>query len=98
MITIPELSKALKQALKTCGVTQAWLRESAGVSRQTMNNVLGGKADYKVSTLLAVADRLGLEVVLVPKSAARGLGGFDQGDEVQIESVVDRARKLIEKI
>ncbi len=46
------------------------LKSQAGISQRTLTNVLSGTEDYKVSTLMAVADRLGLELVLVPKAAA----------------------------
>jgi len=54
-------------------ITQAALGHDAGISRRTLTNVLSGTSDYKVTTLLAVADRLGLEIVVLPKEAARGL-------------------------
>ena len=49
------------------------LARRAGVSPKTLYQVLGGQADYKVTTLLAMADRLGLELVLLPKDAVHGL-------------------------
>ncbi len=42
-----------------------------------MTNVLGGQQDFKLSTLLALADRLGLELLLVPKGAASAMGAGD---------------------
>lgn len=45
------------------------LASDAGITYRTLSHVLGGEQDFKVSTLLAVADRLGLEFVLVPKEA-----------------------------
>jgi transcriptional regulator with XRE-family HTH domain len=74
MKSIYEISRRLRETLKASGRTQQEIRLSAGLSRQTMNNVLKGTEDYKLSTLLAVAERLGLELVILPKSAARGLG------------------------
>lgn len=46
------------------------LASDSGITYRTLNHVLTGAQDYKVSTLLAVADRLGLELKLVPKEAS----------------------------
>ena len=73
MTTLLQLSIWLRQQLLRYGGTQESLRLDAGISRQTLTNVLSGTVDYKVTTLLAVADRLGLDVVLVPKGAVAGL-------------------------
>lgn len=95
MNTIQDVSAALRKALQESGKTQQALRESAGLSRQTMVNVMRGSEDYRLSTLLAVADRLGLALVLVPKSSAAGLQASSQAPAV--ESVVDLARQMLKR-
>lgn len=70
MKTLSAIAAVLRQRLQERGQTQASLREAAGVAQRTLTNVLSGEQDFKVSTLLALADRLGLEVLLVPKGAA----------------------------
>lgn len=70
MNSIAEISERIRQRLHEQGQTQASLRESAGVAQRTLTNVLSGEQDFKVSTLLALADRVGLELLLVPKGAA----------------------------
>lgn len=70
MKSIYDLSNTLRSSASRRGVTQAELKSEAGISQRTLTNVLSGTEDYKVSTLMAVADRLGLELVLVPKAAA----------------------------
>jgi transcriptional regulator with XRE-family HTH domain len=94
METIPELSAELRDATRAAGITQQALREAAGVSRQTLTNVLKGTEDFKVSTLLAVADRLGLELLLLPKAAARGLQ--ETAVAPVVESMVDKVRRGLE--
>ncbi|MFA5489592.1 MAG: helix-turn-helix transcriptional regulator [Candidimonas sp.] len=76
-MALRSFARILRDALKKRGMTQASLREAAGISRQTMSNVLSGTSDYKLSTLFAVADRLGLDVVLVPKDVSYGLSEPD---------------------
>jgi transcriptional regulator with XRE-family HTH domain len=91
MTTIANISHTLRTRLKRSGMTQEALREAAGLSRQTAVNVFKGTEDFKLSTLLAVADKLGLELVLLPKAAARGeaLGV----SEPVVETLVQRALK-----
>lgn len=93
MNTIAEVSTELRRTLGASGFDQKTLRESVGLSRQTMSNVLKGTEDFKLSTLLAVADRLGLALVLVPKAAARGLQSTDT--QTLVETRVDRVRKRL---
>ncbi|MBO1111023.1 helix-turn-helix domain-containing protein [Bordetella petrii] len=70
MKTLPAIADALRSRLRQQGLTQAGLRDAAGIAQRTLTNVLSGEQDFKVSTLLALADRLGLEMILVPKGAA----------------------------
>lgn len=76
-MSLRSFANTFRQALKKRSMTQASLRDAAGISRQTMANVLSGTSDYKLSTLFAVADRLGLDVVLVPKDVSYGLAEPD---------------------
>jgi transcriptional regulator with XRE-family HTH domain len=73
MKTHSEIASVLRHRLAAQGITQASLRETAGIAQRTLTNVLSGDHDFKVSTLLALADRLGLEMVLAPKGAAAGV-------------------------
>jgi transcriptional regulator with XRE-family HTH domain len=70
MNTSKEVAGVLRSSLVAVGLTQAELRAQAGVSQRTLTNVLSGTEDFKFSTLVALADRLGLELLLVPKGAA----------------------------
>jgi len=70
MNSLSDISSVLRRRLQQQGQTQAQLRQSAGIAQRTLTNVLSGEQDFKVSTLLALADRLGLELMLVPKGAA----------------------------
>jgi transcriptional regulator with XRE-family HTH domain len=77
MQTLQKIASTLRHRQKLAGISQERLRSDAGVSRQTLTNVLSGNHDYKLTTLLAVADRLGYEMVLVPREAAAGLSVAD---------------------
>ena len=73
MKSLFDIASVLRSQAASIGITQEVLRERAGISRRTLTHVLGGQQDFKMTTLLAVADKLGLELVLVPKAAAAGL-------------------------
>ncbi len=72
MKSIREVSEALATQKRQLRLTQLEHREQAGIASRTTQQVLSGTHDFKLSTLLAVADRVGLELLLVPKDAARG--------------------------
>lgn len=93
MRTLQQIASALHSSLKKRSLTQEVLRRETGISKQTLTNVLSGSHDYKVTTLLAVCDQLGLDLVLVP----RELGGIvgDKPNKPVVKSVVDAALDLI---
>jgi transcriptional regulator with XRE-family HTH domain len=95
MKTLADTSIALREALASSELTQAGLKARAGISQRTLTNVLSGEQDFKLSTLLAVADRLGLEMLLVPKGAAAAFGG---GNEVTEPAVKSRVQAAMERI
>lgn len=89
MRTLNEIAELLRKKLKNNNMTQEALRGEVGVSRQTLTNVLSGTQDYKLTTLLAVCDRLGLELALVPKGLADAIS--TQPSTPLVKSVVQRA-------
>lgn len=90
MKTLQQLSDTLRNRIKRLGFTQEALGSAAGVSRQTLSKVLSGRSDLKVTTLMALADRLGLEMMLVPKEIAPGMEPRDESGP-RVKSVVDVA-------
>ena len=73
MRTHTEIAQLLRNSLEHQQLPQARLRELAGISQRTLTNVLSGREDFKISTLLALTDRLGLELVMVPREAAQAV-------------------------
>ncbi|MCT9070489.1 helix-turn-helix domain-containing protein [Cupriavidus gilardii] len=90
MKTIEEVSHALSAQTERVGYGKTRLAHDAGITFRTLSHVLQGNQDFKVSTLLAVADRLGLELMLVPREA-RSLFGAAGPAQPAIPSVVDAA-------
>ncbi len=74
MRSLAEIAVVLRESQKRIGITQEDLRHAAGIARGTLTGMLSGRADYKVTTLMAVLDRLGCEMVIVPKGAASAFG------------------------
>jgi len=91
------LAKILRSRAKLIGITQAPLGQSAGVSRRTMGHVFRGERDFKVSTLMSVADALSFEVILVPKDAAQAMSAFEGFETHQsvIKTSVQRALESV---
>lgn len=94
MKTLAEVSSALRAQLQRTTHTQQSLANEAGISRQTLSSVLNGRADFKVTTLLALADRLGLELVLLPKEVARG---FDDA-EPRRPAIQSRVQTILQSV
>ncbi|ALD93213.1 transcriptional regulator [Cupriavidus gilardii CR3] len=74
MRSLPDIAALLRNRMKALSLTQSDLGAKTGLARKTVNSMLSGQGDYKVTTLLAVLDRLGYELAIVPKGAAAGLG------------------------
>jgi transcriptional regulator with XRE-family HTH domain len=94
MLTLPDIAGILRDTARRNGLTQARLADTAGISSRTLTHVLSGQEDFRVSTLMAVAHQLDLELVLVPKGAARAVAaGNDIGPPVR--SVVTEALEAL---
>ena len=87
--TLRDVGSALLLAQDRIGITQEQLASSAGVSRPTVGHAMRG-GDVRLSTLLALADRLDLDLVLVPKSVSRGFANMPIGSPSAPEVVESR--------
>lgn len=65
-----DIAELFKKTMKNRGVRQNQLATDSGLTIRTLQLMMTGEHDFKLSSLFAVADRLGLEMVLVPKEAA----------------------------
>lgn len=91
MKTLSEIAGVLRERAKALSITQTQLGLAAGISRRTTTHVLSGNIDYKLTTLFAVLDRLGLELAIVPKGAA---SPADAGTtHTQVKTRIDLARE-----
>ena len=94
MKNISEIVDVLRRQAAQTGLSSKALAEQTGTTTQTLWKVMKGSHDFKVSTLLALADRLGLEVVLIQKDAAPGL----VGDVAGTPAVKTRVQAALERI
>ncbi|MBU9200346.1 helix-turn-helix domain-containing protein [Burkholderia multivorans] len=98
MRTLSDIAAFLRTRLKATHITQRELGEHAGIARRTLTGVLSGQADYKVSTLMAVLDRLGCELAVVPKGAAAGLAeSTAEPAQPSVKTRVQLAREKLRK-
>jgi transcriptional regulator with XRE-family HTH domain len=97
MQTLTDIAAFLRYQLKKASITQRELGIEAGLARRTLTGVLSGQADYKVTTLIAVLDRLGYELTFVPKQAAAGLAAQASlaPTNPTVKTRVERAREQI---
>jgi len=72
MNSVPDIARTLHDAARACGVSIVDLSAKAGLSRPTTRKALNGLDDFRITTLVALAEQLGLDVVLVPKSVSAG--------------------------
>lgn len=92
MRTLVEISRVLTARLLARRYPKLKLAADAGITYRTLSHVLSGEQDYKVSTLLTVADRLGLEVMLVPNEATGAMTPPSPEPEVKsrVQAALDR--------
>jgi transcriptional regulator with XRE-family HTH domain len=96
MKSLLEIASTLRARARQMQITQAALALAAGVSRRTLTHALDGEHDIKVTTLIAVADRLGLELVLLPKGAVRAAPGIEALNDAQ-PAVKTRVQEILER-
>ena len=73
MKTLSEIATRLEDARQRLGLDYQAIAESTGLTPLSVRSVLQGKTAPRVTTLMAIAEPLGLEVVLLPKVVAAGL-------------------------
>lgn len=62
------VAAAFRAAMQAQGVNQLYLVEKTGLTPRTISLLLSGRQNFKLSSLSAIADVLGLELVVRPKA------------------------------
>ena len=73
MKSLHEVAAVLEASRKQHKLSYDALAQACGLTPLATRRALHAKSAPRVTTLMALADRLGLELVLVPKAVAHGL-------------------------
>ena len=73
MKTLSEVASRLEDERRRLMLDYQALAERTGLTPLSVRNVLQGRSAPRITTLMALADPLGLEVLLLPKVVATGL-------------------------
>jgi transcriptional regulator with XRE-family HTH domain len=73
MKTLSEISAHLEGERQRLMLDYQALAERTGLTPLSVRNILQGRTAPRITTLMAIADQLGLEVLLLPKLVAAGL-------------------------
>lgn len=91
MQTLQEFAQVLTHAQKQQRVTANALAHQTGLSPQSVRQILAGVTAPRLTNAMALAAELGLELVLLPRSAARSLSEAAQSDRTVLTDVERRA-------
>src|SRR2546428_12019917 len=73
MNTLKSIAESLRHGRKDTSDVE--LASKTGLTRQSVSRALSGKHNFNVTSLLAIAEATGQEVLLVPREVARALSG-----------------------
>lgn len=90
MKTLSDISLRLEAERLRLKLDYQQLAEQTGLTPLSVRSVLQGKTAPRITTLMAIADRLGLEVLLLPKTVASGLQDTSEWPMPPALSRVDR--------
>lgn len=90
MKTLSELSSILRQAKERLALPVISMSRVSGLTAVTIRGVLSGKNDPRLSTLMTIADQLGLELMLLPKAVASSIAATTPAEE-EVQSLVAAA-------
>lgn len=76
-----DITKALKAARESKGLSQRALSAASGVLQTRISKIENGAADFRVSTLMALARALDLELTLVPRKAVSAVQSVVRASE-----------------
>jgi len=94
-----DIAKALKAVRESKGLSQRALAEKSGVLQTRISKIENGAADFRASTLVALARALDLELVLVPRKAVSAVQSVVKASEpVAVSHDVSAAPKELRRI
>jgi transcriptional regulator with XRE-family HTH domain len=92
MNTLKSLSERLLSSRQ--GLSDAALARLTGLTRQSIARAMSGEENFNVTTLLAIAEATGQQVLVVPNEVARAISVDGASSGAHIRSVTDALRDL----
>lgn len=87
---LPDLITSLEQARKQQGLTYQALALASGLTPLAVRQALQGLTSPRITSVVALAQVLGLEVVIVPREVARGLQFGARSEAARVMTRVER--------
>jgi transcriptional regulator with XRE-family HTH domain len=91
MSDIQILAEQLTAARKTKGLSQKRLAEKLGMKQSQISDIEAGKRNIRVGTLIEVGRAVGLELVMVPRSALPAVSYVVKSTDTAVDSVEQRS-------
>lgn len=92
MNTLKSIAESLRHGCKD--TSDVKLASKTGLTRQSVSRALSGKHNFNVTSLLAIAEATGQEVLLVPREVARALSGAGQPPSKSVSTMIDELKDL----
>lgn len=92
MNTLKNIAENLRQGRGVAN--DVALAKQTGLTRQSISRALSGDHNFNVTTLLAIAQANGQEVMLVPRDVARALAGTHQPLGQTVPTMADELKRL----
>ena len=89
MNTLKAIAKGLASGRKP--LTDTDLARQTGLTRQSISRALSGEHNFGVTTLLAIAEANGQEVLIVPRDVARA---FEYSGQLNVQHVATMTEGL----
>lgn len=94
MIELKGLGARVRETRQGAGLSQAALAEQAGVTNETISRLERGAFEPSLSTIVAVADALGVELDFLAGRTEATRPPAPRGDPPLVQRLTERARKL----
>ncbi|MEO7885517.1 MAG: helix-turn-helix transcriptional regulator [Polaromonas sp.] len=93
MKTLFDMASRLEAERQRLNIDYQALAEKTGLTPLSVRSALQGRTAPRITTVMALADQLGLEVVMLPKVVAMGLEA--QSEESSPAAALSRVDRLV---
>lgn len=96
--SIEEIAKTLKAARQSQGLSQRDLSIKSGVPQSHISKIEKGAVDLRVSSLIALARDLGLELALIPRETVPAVSSIVRSSERKMENTSSETFKAAKEL